>query len=192
MVYASQLRSGMAIRFEGQIYKVLMANYHPGQGKMGGVTHARFRNLSTGTLWEQSFRADLKLEDLPIEKQSMEFLYSDADQCHFMNPQTYEQISISLSLIGPQVRFLKPEMQLPVEFVQGQPVSVDFPAVVELRVTETAPPAHQQQDSTLKSAKLENGIEILVPQFIKVSDLIRVDAENIKYIERVKVTGIKF
>jgi elongation factor P len=64
--------------------------------------------------------------------------------------------------------------------------------VVELRVTETAPPAHQQQDSTLKSAKLENGIEILVPQFIKVSDLIRVDAENIKYIERVKVTGIKF
>lgn len=192
MVYASLLRPGMAIRYEGQIYKVLAANYHPGQGKMGGVTHARFRNLSTGTLWEQSFRAELKLEDLPVEKQSMEYLYSDADQCHFMNPQTYEQVSIPLSLIGHQVRFLKVEMQLPVEFVEGQPVSIDFPDVVDLRVTETTPPAHQQQDSTLKSAKLENGVEILVPQFIKVGDTVRIDVENLKYVERVKLTGTKF
>lgn len=192
MVYASQLRSGMAIRYEGQVFKVLVANYHPGQGKMGGVTHARFRNLSTGTLWEQSFRADLKLEDLPIEKKSMEYLYSDADQCHFMNPQTYDQISIPLSLIGRQVRFLKVEMQLPVEFVEGQPVSIDFPDVVDLHVVETAPPAHQQQDSTMKSAKLENGVEILVPQFIKVGDTVRVDVEDLKYIERMKVTEAKF
>lgn len=192
MVYASQIRTGMAIRYEGQIYKVLMANYHPGQGKMGGVTHARLRSLSTGTLWEQSFRADLKLEDLPIEKQSMEFLYSDAEECHFMNPQTYEQISIPLSLVSRQSRFLKPEMQLPVEFVEGQPVSIDFPEAVDLRVVETAPPAHQQQDSTLKSAKLENDVEILVPQFIKSGDYVRVDVENLKYIERVKLTGAKY
>jgi len=192
MVTAQQLRLGMAIRFEGTNYKVISCEYHPGQGKMGGVTHARFRNLSTGTLWEQSFRAELKLEDLPIEKQSMEFLYSDADQCHFMNPQTYEQVSLPLSLVGPQVRFLKVEMQLPVEFVEGQPVSIDFPEVVDLRITETTSPAHQQQDSTLKSAKLENGVEILVPQFIKVGDTVRIDVENLKYIERVKLTGAKF
>ncbi len=80
MVYASLLRAGMAIRHEGQVYKVLMANYHPGQGKMGGATHVRLRNLSTGSLWEQSFRAELKLDDLPIEKQSMEFLYSEAEE----------------------------------------------------------------------------------------------------------------
>lgn len=62
MITASQLRAGMAIRFEREIYKVLIADYHPGQGKMGGTSHARLRNLSTGTLWEHSFRSDLKLK----------------------------------------------------------------------------------------------------------------------------------
>src|SRR4030095_8061005 len=76
----------MAIRLEGKTYKVLAANYHAGQGKMGGVTHAQLKNLSTGTLLDQAFRADLRLEDLPIQKQTMEFIYSDADQCYFMHP----------------------------------------------------------------------------------------------------------
>ncbi|PYV84017.1 MAG: translation elongation factor P [Acidobacteria bacterium] len=186
MVYASQLRSGMAIRYEGQVYKVLAADYHPGQGKMGGVTHARLKNLSTGTLWEQSFRSDLKLEDLAIEKQAMEFLYSDAENCHFMNPETYDQVDIPVAVIGSQSRFLQAEMRLGVEFVQGQPISVDFPGIVEIRVTDTAPPTHQQQDNTLKSARLENGIEVMVPQFIKVGDSIRLNVESLKYVERAK------
>jgi elongation factor P len=189
VVYASQLRSGMAIHHEGVVYKVMLANYHPGQGKMGGVAHVRLKNLATGALWEQNFRADLKLEELPIEKQSMEFLYSDANYCHFMNPETYDQVEISSSLIGPQTQFLLPEMRLTIEFVEGQPVSVDFPASVEIRVTETAPPVHQQQDSTLKSAKLENGVEVMVPQFIKSGDIIRFDTQSFKYIERAKGAG---
>lgn len=92
MVPASQLRAGMAIRHEGQIFKVLAAEYHGGQGKMGGGTHARLKNLTTGTLWEHSFRADLKVEDLEVAKQSMDFLYSDGDLCYFMNPDTFEQV----------------------------------------------------------------------------------------------------
>src|SRR5262245_21689508 len=107
----------MAIRHEGQTYKVVSSEYHPGQGKMGGVTHARLRNLATGTLWEHSFRAELKLEDVPAEKHSMSFLYADADQCYFMNPVTYEQVEIPALIIGEQARFLQPDMQLPVEFV---------------------------------------------------------------------------
>jgi len=63
MIAASQLRQGMVVRHEGQTYKVLIADYHPGQGKMGGATHARLKNLDTGTTWEHSFRSDLKLED---------------------------------------------------------------------------------------------------------------------------------
>jgi elongation factor P len=189
MVYASQLRSGMSIRHEGQTYKVIYASYHPGQGKMGGVAHVRLKNLSTGTLWGQSFRADLKLEEVPVEKQFMQFLYADADQCHFMNPETYEQIEIPSSLIGQQTRFLLPEMRLGIELVEGQVVNVDFPAIIEIRVAETAPPVHQQQDSTLKSARLENDVEIMVPQFIKPGDIIRLDVENLKYIERVKTAA---
>ena len=78
MITASQLRAGMAIRFEGQLYRVIASQYHPGQGKMGGVTHTRLKNLHTGTFWEHSFRSDLKLDDLPVEKLNLEFLYAMA------------------------------------------------------------------------------------------------------------------
>lgn len=186
MVAASQLRAGMAIRFEGNIYKVIAADYHPGQGKMGGTTHTRLKNLSTGTLWEHSFRSDLKLEDLPVEKQPMDFLYGDSDACHFMNPETFEQVSIPSAVIGPQANFLQPEMRVAVEFIEGQPVSVLFPDIIEVRIAETAPPAHQQQDSTWKTAKLENGVEIMVPQFLKTGDVIRLDLETLKYVDRAK------
>lgn len=189
MVAASQLRNGMAIRFERESYRIIQAEYHPGQGKMGGVTHARLKNLSTGTLWEHSFRSDLKLEDLPVEKQSMSFLYADSEECFFMNPETYEQVGVPASVIGAQAAFLQPEMQLPVEFVEGRPVSVLFPDIIDVRIADTAPPVHQQQDNTLKPGKLENGVEIMVPQFIKAGDMIRLDMQGLKYVERVKTAG---
>ena len=168
---------------------VMAAEYHGGQGKMGGVAHVRLKNLQTGTLWEHSFRSEIKLEDLEVEKQSMDFLYADDDQCYFMNPDTYEQVGISISVIGPQAPFLAPAMRVPVEFVESQPVSVLFPDIIEMRVADTAPPVHAQQDSTWKTAKLDNGVEIMVPQFIKVGDVVRLDTENLKYLERAKGTG---
>jgi elongation factor P len=186
MVIASQLRPGMAIRFEGQNYKVMTSEYHPGQGKMGGVTHSQLKNLSTGASREQSFRSELKLEDLPVEKRSLVFLYSDPDQCYFMNPETFEQVGISTTMIGSQAQFLQAEMQLPVEFVEGEPVSVQFPGIIEMRIAETAPAAHGQQDNTWKTARLENGIKIMVPPFIKNGDLIRLDIVNLKYVDRAK------
>ncbi|MBM3746095.1 MAG: elongation factor P [Acidobacteria bacterium] len=186
MVTASQMRTGMAVRYEGQTYKVLAADYHPGQGKMGGVNHARLQNLATGSLWEHSFRADLKLEELSVEKQPMDFLYADAGDCNFMNPDTFEQVSIPAAVVGPQARFLLPEMRVTIEFVEGQPVSVLFPDILEVRVADTAPPSHQQQESVRKPARLDNGAEIMVPQFIKVGDVIRLDVANLKYIDRAK------
>lgn len=189
MVAASQLRAGMALRFEGQTYKVVACEYHPGQGKMGGQAHTRLKNLATGALWEHSFRAELKLEDLPVQKQSLEFLYSDADQCYFMDPETYEQVGIPNAVVGPTAKFLQTQMQLPVEFVEELPVSVLFPDILEVRIEDTAPPAHAQQDTTWKAARLENGVEIVVPQFIKSGDLIRLDVENLKYMDRAKGAG---
>lgn len=186
MVIASHLRAGMAIRHEGQLYKVLIADFHPGQGKMGGATHCRLKNLATGTQWEHSFRADLKLEDVEVGKAPMDYLYADADGHCFMNPETFEQVTIPASLIGEQARLLQAEMRVHVEFVEGNPVSVVFPEVLEVRVAATAPPVHAQQDSTWKTAKLETGIEIMVPQFIKTGDMIRLDVANLKYMERAK------
>ncbi len=176
----------MAIRYERQLYKVISSEYHPGQGKMGGVAHARLKNLTTGALKEHSFRADLKLEDVAVEKQALSFLYSDSDQYFFMNPSTYEQVGIPAAVLGDQGRFLQPEMTLPVEFVEGQPVNVVFPDIIEVRIESTAPPAHGQQDNTWKSAKLDNGMTVMVPQFIKTGDAIRLDTTTVKYVDRAK------
>ncbi|MBZ5583890.1 MAG: elongation factor P [Acidobacteriia bacterium] len=186
MVVASQLRAGMAVRFEGQSYKVLAAEYHPGQGKMGGVAHVRLQNTATGTFWEHSFRADLKLEDLAVEKQSLEFLYEDGAQCCFMNPENYEQTEVPAAMIGPQAPFLEAGKRISVEFVEGRPIGALFPDNIEVVIADTAPPLHQQVDSTFKPAKLANGVEIMVPQFIKTGDAIRLDLQTMKYMDRVK------
>ncbi len=189
MVIASQLRAGMAVRFEGQVYKVLAAEHHLGQGKMGGAAHTRLKNLSTGTLREINFRAELKLEEVETRKLPMDFLYADAEQCTFMNPETFDQISVPVSLVGPQTALLQTDMRVAVDFVEGQPVGVVFPEVLEVRIGETAPPSHAQVDSVWKPARLESGVEVMVPQFIKDGDLIRLDVANMKYMDRAKGSG---
>jgi elongation factor P len=186
MVLASQLRPGTAIRFEGQEYKVVAAQYHPGQGQMGGATHARLQNLGTGTFWEHSFRAELRLEEVPLEKQTLEFLYADEDHCCFMHPETFEQTEIPKPLIGAQARFLEAGMRLAIEFVRGHPVSVLFPDVLEVKIADTAPSMHQQQDTNFKPARLENGVEVMVPQFVKTGDVIRLDLQNLRYMDRAR------
>ncbi len=184
MVLASQLRPGMAIIFEGQTYRIISADYHPGQGKMGGVCHTHLRNLGTGTLRDYSFRSELKLQEATLEKHSLEFLYADGDQCCFMNPETYEQMEIARDVIGPRAELLIPGMMLSIEFLEGRPVNVVFPDVLELKVADTAPPLHQQADSNFKPARLENGIEVMVPQFVKTGDLIRLNVETLRYMAR--------
>ncbi len=186
MLIASQLRPGMVIRFEGNNFRIISCENHPGQGKMPGAVHARLKNLSTDSFWEHSFRSELRLELIPVEKQSMEFLYADAERSYFMDPVTFDQIGIDSEIVGPGNLFLQPGMQLPVEFVEGQPISVIFPDITEMRIVETAPGMHQQQDNTWKKARLENGIEILVPQFIKNGDLIRIEIETLRYVDRAK------
>jgi elongation factor P len=185
MISASQIRPGMAIRYEDQPYKVIAADYHPGQGKMGGVNHLRLKNLVTGTFWEHSFRAELKVEELLLQRQTLEFLYSDGDNCFFMNPQSYEQVDVPSAIIGEQAKFLDPGMQIPVEFVEGRAVSVVFPDFVEVKIAETAPPSHRQVDSAWKAARLSNDVEIVVPPFVK-SDMIRLNLSEMKYMDRAK------
>jgi elongation factor P len=189
MVTAQQLRTGMAIRYEGQTYRVAACEYHPGQGKMGGTAHVRLKNLGTGTHWETSIRADLKLEDVPVDRRPLTFLYADGDQSWFMDPATFEQTGIPTALLGPQARFLEPDMTLPVEFVEGRPVDVAFPDILEVRIAGTAPPLHSQVDSAWKPATLENGVEVMVPQFIKTGDRIRLEAANLRYMDRARGAG---
>jgi len=187
MISATELRPGMAIVVEGQIYKVISADYHAGGGKMPGVTHAKLRNLASGAVWERRFRPDEHVEEVTLQRQTMQFLYADSDLSYFMNPDTFEQIELSNERLGAVARYLKPEMSVPVEFSEGQPVGVVFPSIVEVRVERTAPPAHSQSaDNVWKEATLENGLQIMVPQFIAPGELIRVEVETTTYLERAK------
>jgi elongation factor P len=190
MINASQIRAGMVIRYQGQPYKVMDADYRPGQGRMGGANHLQLRNLETGTTWEQSIRAELKIEELPVERLNLEFLYANDSSCVFMHPQNFDQVDIPASIIGVPVTFLAAGMQLPVEFVEGRPVSVLFPDFVEVVIDDTAPPSHGHVDATWKPARLANGAEVMVPPFVKSGDEIRLSLATMKYMDRARPKGV--
>jgi elongation factor P len=186
MVIASELREGMIIRIEGQTYKVLEVEAKAGAAKMGGVVKTKLINVRGGRMWEPHFRPQERLQDLERERHTLEFLFAQDDTCTFMHPDTYEQVEVSGTLLGPAQRFLQPGMQLPVEFFEGAPISVVFPGVAEVRVTDTAPAAHSQPDGAWKEATLENGLEVLVPLFIAPGETVRVEVKTGRYLERVR------
>lgn len=192
MINASELRAGMVVKMDGGPWRVLEAAYHIGQGKMPGSVHARVRDVLKGSTRELRLRPEEKLQETALDKQEMQFLYSDADSATLMNPQSFEQISIPLETIGPGNIFLKTEMAVPVEFYNGQPVSVVLPETVDLEVQATPPPAHQQQDSVYKAATLENGMEVMVPQFIAPGEVVRIEVATGKYVERVRKDSRKY
>ncbi len=192
MVLASQLRPGTVLKIGEELFKVLESSYHIGQGKMPGSVHAKLRNIIKGTFKELRFRPEERLEDTPLERQQMEYLYSDADSATFMNPQTYEQVSVPLEAIGPAAPFLQAEMEVPVELYEGQPVSIVFPEIAEVKIATTAQPVHQQQDNTFKYATLDNGMETMVPQFIRPGETVRIEVATRKYVDRVRVDTKKF
>lgn len=186
MVVASELREGMFIRVEGQIYKVLEVESKAGAAKMGGVVKTRLINVRSGRLWEPHFRPQERLEELELERRTMEFLYAEGGACTFMRPDTFEQIEVPGAILGPAEKFLLPGMEIPVEFFAGEPISVIFPDVVEARVAATTPPSHAQQDSAWKEARLDNGLTLRVPLFIAPGEIVRVEVKTGRYVERAR------
>jgi elongation factor P len=186
MVSASELRAGMVIRVEGDVYKVLEVDAKAGAAKLGGVVKTKLSNVNTGRLWEPHFRPQERFEELGLERRSMEFLFSDDESCTFMNPETFEQVEVPRAILGSGEQFLQSGTQVPVELFEGRPISVILPDVVEAKIADTAPAAHAQQDSTWKEATLDNGVVIRVPLFIGPGETIRVDVRTLRYVERVK------
>jgi len=191
MIIAGELKPGMAIRTGGQMFKVMAAEFKAGAGQLGGVVKTKLRNLTTGRFLEPHFRPDERLENLELERRKMQFLFGDAESATFMNTETYEQVEIPRVVVGPAEKFLEPEMLVAVEFHEGSPVSVEFPAVVEVRIADTAPAVHSQQDSTWKEARLENGAVVMVPLFIEKGEMVHVEVESGRYLDRVRMVKKK-
>jgi elongation factor P len=187
MLTAVDLKEGMAIRIEGQIYKVLEVESKAGAAKLGGVVKTKLSSVGTGHIWEPHFRPQERIEEVELERRMMEYVFSSADSCTFMNPETFEQIEIPKSVIGAAELFLQSGMQLPVEFFEGEPLAVTFPDAVEIRVAETAAPAHAQQETAWKAAKLENGMTVQVPMFIGIGEVVRIEVKTGRYLERARM-----
>jgi len=186
MLKAEFLRVGQIIRLEGKFYKVISSIYHKATAKMGSMVHTKLRNLETGTIEERRFSPEEKIEDIIPEHITMQYLYSDEKNYVFMNPDTFEQINLDKEVIGKRGSYLKENMQIPVEFYEGSPLDIIFPEFVEMKIISTGAGLKGQAESTYKEAVLENGITVMVPQFIKTGDLIRVEVETNRYVERVQ------
>jgi elongation factor P len=187
MVAATELREGIVLRIEGEIYKVVEAEYKAGAAKMSGVVKTKLLNLRTGHMWEPHFRPLERLEELELERRKMEFLFAEGDGCTFMRPDTFEQVELPRAILGFAAEFLEPGMEVPVDFFEGEAISAVFPEVAEARVATTAPPMHGSQDNAWKEAKLENGLLIQVPLFIAPGEMVRVDVKTGRYVERARV-----
>lgn len=186
MVNASELYVGQIIKHDGALFRIIASDFHAVGGQLGKMVHTRARNITTGHIKEWRFRPEERLENVELEKREWEFLYQDGDLFYFMDPATFEQFPLEIDLIGQHSKYLLPNTRLQFDLYEGKPVHVAFPPVI-LKVTSAPPGLREHEGSPYKKVTLENGMEVLAPQFIKEGEYIRVDAETGKYMERIHV-----
>ena len=190
MILATDVKAGMALNLDGRLYKVLDVVRHSGSGQMHGFIELRLKDMLYGHFADRRFKHADRFEEVELARRQMEFIYSDTSSCFFMDPETFEQVAIPRTAIGEVEKYMKEGMKITVELHGEEAVSVQFAKVVELKVTQTGPGIRGGQDNTMKTALLENGLEVLVPQFVETGDMVRVDTEKAKYIDRVPVKHV--
>ena len=185
MINATQIRRGMIIKLDDELYKVLETTHiTPGKGQ--ALMQTKLRRLSDQTLHDQRFRSKDKVEQAYLEQVEMQFLYQEGDDFVFMNLENYEQIKLSDEVLGSTVNYLIPNVTFMIELFEGKPVGVNPPLTIELKVTKTEPYLKgATQSASNKPATLETGITVTVPQFIKEGDMVRIDTRDDSYLERV-------
>lgn len=185
MIAATQLRPGMVIKFNNELFSIFSV-FHRTPGNLRGFVQAKMRNLRNGTMIEHRFSSEDRVERAALEQHTMEYLYDDGEFYYFMNSETFEQMHLTKDLLGDAVQYLVPQLQVTVEFFEGKPISVDLPATVELAVVETEPALRGATVSNVtKPAKLETGLVVQVPPFVNTGDKIRVSTAEGAYQERV-------
>ena len=185
-IQATQVRKGMTILHNGVPHKILEFHHHT-PGNLRAMVQTRMRNLRTGKTTEHRFRSTESIERAIFEDHEMTYMYNDGSDYHFMNTESYEQISLSADDLGEMAGYLLPETLIQVQFYEGVPIGIDIPQVVELVVVQTEPEVKGATVSNVgKPAKLETGITLQVPAFIKEGDKIRVDTTEGRYLERAK------
>jgi elongation factor P len=183
-IKATQIRVGQILLRDGDLFRVESVNHvTPGKGRAHVQT--LLRNLKSGATYDQRFRSDDVVERAILEEVEMEYLYQDGDSHVFMNTESFEQMPLAAGILGHALDYLLPNTRVKVEMHQGEPVGIDLPLSVRLKVIETEPPLRGATAAgSAKPAKLETGLTVTVPQFVEEGDTVEVDTRTGVYITR--------
>ena len=185
MIDAGELKRGITIELEGQLYQVLDYQ-HIKMGRGSAQVRLKLRDMRAGHTTERSFQASETFIKAFLERRPVQYLYNDGDLYYFMDTKTFEQIPLDKSMLGDALNYLKEESNLEILTHKGKSVGIQLPVSVALKVTETGPGFKGDTASAgTKPAELETGLTIKVPLFINNGDLIKVDTRTGEYLERV-------
>src|SRR5438067_10117269 len=138
MISATQVRPGMVIKFNNELYSIFKME-HRTPGNLRGFVQVKMRKLSSGTMIEHRFSSEDRVEKAALDEQEMEYLYDDGEYFYFMNTETFEQMHLTKETLGDGVSYLIPQLKVNIEFYEGKPISVELPPSVEMTVVETEP-----------------------------------------------------
>ena len=185
-VNGNEIKPGNVIEHEGGLWAAVKCN-HVKPGKGGAFNQVELKNLITGTKLNQRFRAAETVERVRLEQKRFQYLYESGDMLVFMDQETFEQLELQRDFVGDRAAFLQDGMEVQVEMYEGRPIGISLPDTVVLEVAEAdAVVKGQTATSSYKPAVMENGVKVMVPQFIGAGERIVVDTGSIEYVERFK------
>ena len=187
MTSTTDIRKGLCIRYNNDIYKIIeFLHVKPGKGP--AFVRTKLKSVITGKVLENTFSAGHKIDDIRVETKKYQYLYSEGDQFHFMNTEDYNQISIEKTILdNPDLLKEGEILSISINSEDGLPLSADMPASVILEVTHTEPGVKgNTATNSTKPATVQTGASINVPLFINEGDKIKIDTEKGNYIERIK------
>lgn len=175
----------MLIKMEGGLYRVIDL-YHITPGNKRGHVQCKLRDIRTTRLVDRKFRSEDDVERAVLDELEMQFLYRDGNMFHFMDTSTYEQVHITQETLGDQALYLLPEALIRVDVFEGQPVGIELPPTVDLKVVDAVPGIKGATAAAqVKPATLETGLVVSVPAFVNTGDMVRINTETGEYLSRV-------
>ncbi len=186
MATTADIKNGLVINFEGQLYNIVEFQ-HVKPGKGGAFVRVKMKNLITGRLLDRTLRSGERIDIVRMDARPMQFLYLDGNQFVFMDQETYEQVNVSEVVVGDSSVFLKEGELVKINFNDETPVTMEIPNFLNLKIVECEPGVKGDTVSNVtKPAKLETGAVVQVPLFVEEGETIRVDTRSREYIERVR------
>ena len=185
MADANELRKGVTFLIDNELFRVIDYHHHkPGRGL--ATIRIKAVNLRTGSIIEKTFSSGEKVDTVRLDYHQAQYLYNDGQNYYFMDTETYEQPSISAAVVSDAANYLTEEMQVKLTFYQGEVLDIELPTSVEMKVIQ-ADPAVKGDTATGVNKKIitETGLEVSVPAFIEIDDIIKVDTRTGEYITRV-------